>query len=76
MLGQHGRLPSNWLTSVFLTHWHLLLSHLPQVRAIIEAAIHVTNEGVRVHPHIMIPLVALEDELLNQVRRAVALSGA
>ncbi|KAI8470046.1 MAG: hypothetical protein J3K34DRAFT_454128 [Monoraphidium minutum] len=38
-----------------------------QVRAIIEAAIHVTNEGCAVHPHIMIPLVAIEDELTNQV---------
>jgi pyruvate,orthophosphate dikinase len=38
-----------------------------QVRAIIEAAINITNEGCSVHPHIMIPLVALEDELLNQV---------
>jgi len=38
----------------------------PQVRAIIEAAINVTGEGCSVHPHIMIPLVAIEDELLNQ----------
>jgi pyruvate,orthophosphate dikinase len=37
-----------------------------QVRAIVEAAVHVTAEGGSVHPHIMIPLVAVEDELLNQ----------
>ena len=37
-----------------------------QVRAIIEAAANVAAEGAKVHPHIMIPLVAFEDELLNQ----------
>lgn len=38
------------------------------MRAIIEAAVNVANDGCRVHPHIMIPLVALEDELLDQVK--------
>jgi hypothetical protein len=28
-----------------------------QARAILEAAVHVAKEGIRVHPHIMIPLV-------------------
>ena len=37
-----------------------------QVRAIVEAAARVAAEGAEVHPHIMIPLVAFEDELLNQ----------
>lgn len=37
-----------------------------QVRAIIEAACHVTKEGVHCHPHIMIPLVGIADELHNQ----------
>ncbi|GBG00136.1 pyruvate phosphate dikinase [Raphidocelis subcapitata] len=39
-----------------------------QVRAIIEAAANVTREGCRVHPHIMVPLVALEDELTHQAK--------
>ncbi|KAF6253488.1 pyruvate phosphate dikinase [Scenedesmus sp. NREL 46B-D3] len=39
-----------------------------QVRAIIEAAVNVAREGVRVHPHIMIPLVGIEDELTGQAR--------
>jgi pyruvate,orthophosphate dikinase len=34
-----------------------------QVRAIVEAAVAVASQGVRVEPEIMIPLVALETEL-------------
>jgi phosphoenolpyruvate synthase/pyruvate phosphate dikinase len=39
-----------------------------QVRAIIEAAVNVAKEGVKVHPHIMIPLVGIEDELIGQAK--------
>jgi pyruvate,orthophosphate dikinase len=39
-----------------------------QVRAIIEAAVNVAKEGVKVHPHIMIPLVGIEDELVGQAK--------
>lgn len=39
-----------------------------QVRAIIEAAVNVAKEGIRVHPHIMIPLVGIEDELVGQAK--------
>ncbi|MBL0140998.1 MAG: pyruvate, phosphate dikinase [Betaproteobacteria bacterium] len=43
--------------------------HLPQlvrmqVRAIIEAACHCKREGVKVHPKIMIPLIAHNNELM------------
>lgn len=37
-----------------------------QARAIIEAAIHVKNQGVDVHPEIMIPLVGSDTELKMQ----------
>lgn len=39
-----------------------------QARAIIEAAVNVSKTGVRVHPHIMIPLVGIEDELIGQAK--------
>lgn len=39
-----------------------------QIRAIIEAAINVSKEGVKVHPHIMVPLVGIEDELTGQAK--------
>lgn len=39
-----------------------------QARAIIDAAVNVTKEGVKVHPHIMIPLVGIEDELVGQAK--------
>uniref|UniRef100_A0A0A9WI91 Pyruvate, phosphate dikinase n=1 Tax=Lygus hesperus TaxID=30085 RepID=A0A0A9WI91_LYGHE len=35
-----------------------------QVRAIIEAAINITKEGISVHPEIMIPLVGKKEELM------------
>jgi pyruvate,orthophosphate dikinase len=38
-----------------------------QAAAIIEAAIEVHNEGVAVFPHIMVPLVGFEEELINQL---------
>lgn len=38
------------------------------MRAIIEAAINVAKDGVKVHPHIMIPLVGIEDELVGQAK--------
>ena len=41
---------------------------MSQIRAIIEAAINVTKEGVKVHPHIMVPLVGIEDELNGQAK--------
>lgn len=41
---------------------------LMQANAIMEAAVNVAKEGVKVHPHIMIPLVGIEDELTNQVK--------
>ena len=31
-----------------------------------DAALNVSAEGAAVHPHIMIPLVCVEDELTNQ----------
>ncbi len=37
-----------------------------QTKAILQAALNVEKEGIHVHPHIMIPLVGIEDELLNQ----------
>lgn len=39
-----------------------------QARAILEAAVNVTKEGVKVHPHIMIPLVGIDDELVGQAK--------
>eukprot|EP00882_Tetradesmus_deserticola_P023703 GHRQ01025809.1.p4 GENE.GHRQ01025809.1~~GHRQ01025809.1.p4 ORF type:complete len:106 (-),score=31.13 GHRQ01025809.1:332-649(-) len=39
-----------------------------QVRAIMEAAVIVAKQGVRVHPHIMVPLVGIEDELTGQAK--------
>jgi pyruvate,orthophosphate dikinase len=39
-----------------------------QARAIIEAAVNVSKEGVKVHPHIMIPLVGIDDELVGQAK--------
>jgi len=39
-----------------------------QARAILEAAVNVAKEGVAVHPHIMIPLVGIEDELIGQAK--------
>jgi len=39
-----------------------------QARAIIDAAVNVAKEGVKVHPHIMIPLVGIEDELVGQAK--------
>lgn len=49
----------------------MLLLSLPcctQARAILEAAVNVAKEGVKVHPHIMIPLVGIEDELVGQAK--------
>ena len=45
--------------------------HMPevtemQVRAIIEAAVEVSNEGIDVHPEIMIPLTSHVNELKTQ----------
>src|SRR6202795_2899529 len=37
-----------------------------QVRAIFEAAVAVSKQGVRVHPEVMIPLVATVKEMANQ----------
>jgi pyruvate,orthophosphate dikinase len=37
-----------------------------QTRAIIEAAIDVSNEGIEVHPEIMIPLVGIVEEFIHQ----------
>jgi citrate lyase beta subunit len=39
-----------------------------QARAILEAAVNVSQAGVKVHPHIMIPLVGIEDELIGQAK--------
>lgn len=39
-----------------------------QIRAIIEAAVNVSKDGVKVHPHIMVPLVGIEDELTGQAK--------
>jgi pyruvate, orthophosphate dikinase len=39
-----------------------------QATAIIEAAIECQEEGIIVKPHIMVPLVGFEEELLNQLR--------
>ena len=44
-----------------------------QALAILEAAVDASKRGIKVHPHIMIPLVGFEEELANQtavVRRA------
>lgn len=38
-----------------------------QAAAIIEAAIEVHSEGVAVFPHIMVPLVGFEEELVHQL---------
>lgn len=38
-----------------------------QATAIIEAAVNVAKKGIKVHPHIMVPLVGFEEELKNQV---------
>jgi pyruvate,orthophosphate dikinase len=51
-----------WLTAPLLSVLVL------QARAILEAAVNVTKEGVKVHPHIMIPLVGIEDELVGQAK--------
>ncbi len=32
-----------------------------------EAATAVSRQGVRVHPHIMVPLVSIKEELTDQV---------
>ncbi len=37
-----------------------------QTRAILEAAIEVMQEGIDVHPEIMVPLVGIEGELIHQ----------
>ena len=39
-----------------------------QAAAIIEAAVECHEEGVAVYPHIMVPLVGFEEELVNQLR--------
>ncbi len=39
-----------------------------QALAILEAAANVAACGVAVHPHIMIPLVGIEDELVGQAK--------
>lgn len=39
-----------------------------QIRAIIEAAVNVSKDGVKVHPHIMVPLVGIEEELTGQAK--------
>ncbi len=39
-----------------------------QTRAILEAAIEVQQEGIEVHPEIMVPLVGIEGELIHQKR--------
>eukprot|EP00775_Hariotina_reticulata_P006369 gene6369-6601_t len=39
-----------------------------QARAILEAAVNVSKAGIKVHPHIMIPLVGIEDELIGQAK--------
>lgn len=39
-----------------------------QATAIIEAAVNVSKRGIKVHPHIMVPLVGHQEELLHQVR--------
>lgn len=38
-----------------------------QATAILEAAIECQEEGITVNPHIMVPLVGFEEELLNQL---------
>jgi len=38
-----------------------------QVLAIMQAACKVSQEGIKVHPHIMVPLVGITDELQSQV---------
>jgi pyruvate, orthophosphate dikinase len=37
------------------------------VAAILEAAVNVSKRGVKVHPHIMVPLVGIQEELVAQV---------
>ncbi len=37
-----------------------------QTRAILEAALVVLNEGIQIHPEIMVPLVGIEGELVHQ----------
>jgi pyruvate,orthophosphate dikinase len=39
-----------------------------QAAAILEAAVECQQEGIEVHPHIMVPLVGFEEELCNQLR--------
>lgn len=39
-----------------------------QATAIIEAAVNVSKRGIKVHPHIMVPLVGHQEELLHQSR--------
>ena len=39
-----------------------------QATAILEAAVECQQEGIKVHPHIMVPLVGFEEELCNQLR--------
>lgn len=39
-----------------------------QATAILEAAIECQEAGIAVHPHIMVPLVGFEEELINQLR--------
>lgn len=46
----------------------MLLYNPPQARAILEAAVNVSKEGIKVHPHIMIPLVGIDDELVGQAK--------
>lgn len=39
-----------------------------QAEAILEAAAIASKDGIKVHPHIMVPLVGIQDELLNQAQ--------
>lgn len=48
-------------------HFPLLLLCYTQAYAIFEAATNVMQAGGSVHPHIMIPLVGIVDELESQV---------
>jgi pyruvate,orthophosphate dikinase len=38
-----------------------------QARAILEAALEVSREGISIHPEIMIPLVSIKEELEHQI---------
>ena len=38
-----------------------------QVKAILEAAVNVSQRGIKPFPHIMVPLVGFEEELSHQV---------